>query len=85
MTIGRSAVWGGGAWWERCYWWFSIMSFGRWRNSLHVGTEAPRAASRSDGSWVLAIVMLVAMTGQICPIGWRFSDWNTSSVRPAAQ
>jgi nuclear transport factor 2 (NTF2) superfamily protein len=21
----------------------------------------------------------------ICPMGWRFSDWNTSSVRPAAQ
>jgi hypothetical protein len=22
---------------------------------------------------------------QSCPIGWRFSDWNTSSVRPDAQ
>ena len=22
---------------------------------------------------------------QICPIGWRFSDWNMSSVRPEAQ
>ena len=45
MTIDRSAIWGEGAWWERCYSCFSVMSFGHWRNQLHVTTEPPRAAS----------------------------------------